>query len=141
MLYSCERYGKANPGLAKLEELAKVLNQMKCPVCGIEMVWTCDRFDRSGIRKRVVTLQHDRNGDFKLICFSCNSRHYFHGGDTFYTLPNGMKPCAVCKKLLPLDAFSRDKSMFLGRFSNCRACEAKRHLIRKAREALLGCNV
>lgn len=135
MRYQCKRYGKADPGLSKLEELAAGLQQMKCPSCGIEMVWTCGRFDRSGIRKRVVTLQHDRDGTFKLICFSCNSRHFSFEGDSFYTAPAGMKQCAVCKQTLPLDAFPKDKSMFLGRFSNCRQCESQRYLAYYRRNA------
>lgn len=40
------------------------------------------------------------------------------------------KPCTQCKQTLPLDAFSYDKRMKLGRTSQCRECSRQWHKAR-----------
>lgn len=94
MRVCAKRWGKAIPSKEHLVELVAqiVAADMRCQVCGCQMNW----LKREG-HKTVVTLQHDRSGEFRLICFSCNVKHQFHDGDEFYAAPANSKRCPACK--------------------------------------------
>lgn len=109
------RYGeKAIPPREVIESLlnAALASGMKCPSCGRTMNW----LKKDG-QSTVITLQHDRDGGFRAICFGCNVRHQFHPNDTFYSLPAGHKRCQACKNNKPTaDFYSPSRA-------NCRQCE------------------
>lgn len=110
---------KSVPSWEELLVLASrlVKEGMTCQVCGRQMNW----LRGEGI-KTVVTLQHDRSGDYRLICLSCNSRHQHCSGDSFYSIPEGQKSCTACKIVKPLAEFYRHKSNPCGVRSECKAC-------------------
>lgn len=119
MRSSAKRDGKYVPTPSEIRNA--IPSPFLCPACGIKMNWK-----RSAGAKTQATLQHDRSGDIKIICASCNSRHHHYDGDSFYDLPQGKKRCSDCKEVLSTDDFFVDKSTFTGRKSCCKACSTKR---------------
>lgn len=111
--------GKAVPTDQQLESLAAELVDMKCPCCGAEMNWVGEP-----VATR-VTLQHDRDGvTVRLICKSCNSRHRFMPGDSFYQLKPGYKFCPRCEDVKPISEFPKDATQpRTGRASFCNPCK------------------
>lgn len=79
MRMSAQTAGKKRPTFATLERL--VPPGLVCPACGRRMNW----LKRDGAAS-MVTLQHDRSGRLRLICFTCNVQHWRFPGDTFYAL-------------------------------------------------------
>lgn len=122
--------GKTVPTYEWLE--SNVPNDMKCPTCRRVMNWR--QFEGAST---VITLQHDRNGDFNFLCLACNSRHGAMQGDSFYELPEDHKMCPRCKEVKHLDNFCTDTN---GRWKNkksiCRDCSTKYHAewVSKTRE-------
>ena len=94
MGYKAKADGKAVPALAWLE--ANVPEGMVCPCCHRTMNWL-----RKDGGSTCITLQHDRDGTMRLICFGCNSRHSHMPGDSFYQLPSGTKKCHYCGEIKP----------------------------------------
>lgn len=113
--------GKSVPSTAELDELLP--KDMKCPACKRTMNW----FSKDG-RSTMVTLQHDRNGNHRLICHACNSRHARMPGDSFYEIPAGHKYCSGCANIKPYAEFH--KSFTEGRWNNlfqyCKTCVSER---------------
>lgn len=112
------------------EELVSLFNDlitkgMKCGHCQSVMVW-------NGRAANVVTLQHDRNGTIRLLCLSCNSRHYTYPGDEFYNYPLNWAFCPMCKTAKHESNFYRKRN---GRRSSyCKSCK---HLIAKREYAAI----
>ncbi len=118
MRKAAKKGGKTVPPQEVLEDMARVVvaNAMRCPACGRAMNWLF----KDG-RSTVLTLQHDRSGEWKLICKGCNSRHHLLPGDMFYGLPGGHKRCPKCEKIKPHSEFCTIKTT--GEFaSGCRDC-------------------
>jgi hypothetical protein len=94
-------------------------NGMKCPHCGIKMNWS-----RSDGMMSVLSLQHDRSGDLRLICMGCNVRHAAVPGDRFFDIPLDHKHCPQCKTVKLIESnFYRLSSGNLS--SWCRACRKR----------------
>lgn len=91
-----------------------------CQPCGRTMNWLAQENAST-----VVTLQHDRDGGFRLICSRCNAQHRLVPGDEFYNIPPGHKRCPNCGKNKPLDQFYRDSSTVNGVQSYCALCIKK----------------
>ena len=106
--------------IKELEAMFKTLvdSGMVCPACGRKMNWR-----KSEGVSTIVTLQHDRAGDLRLICLGCNSRHQHYPGDSFYDLPEGKKHCPSCGKIKPLAEFYPHPTYFLGVRTACQMCE------------------
>ena len=112
MRASSKYFGKEPPSYEWLHR--NISKDMICPVCGIKMNWQA----KDG-RASIITIQHDRDGEMRLICMSCNSKHYFMPGDSFFKLPNGHRYCRRCDQVLPLENFSK-------RASYCKICNCER---------------
>lgn len=113
-------YGKTVPSREQIKILFDILvkNGMRCPGCQCLMHWTV----RLGPLRSVVSLQHDRSGQIKLICQSCNTRHHHVKGDLFYEIPKGSKYCCGCNQILTLESFSSSSTSLLAVRSRCRKC-------------------
>jgi hypothetical protein len=130
MRHGAQRGEKAIPSFELLDQLFQELRleSWKCPACKRTM----NLLMKDG-HASMVTLQHDRGGAIRLICFSCNSRHQHHPGDTYYELPEGHKRCHVCEKIKPLEEFYT-------RMSPCKTCQREKaksyfHANKEARNA------
>lgn len=113
--------GKTVPSKEQMEELICSVGDMGCPVCKIKMNWLA----RDG-KKTCITLQHNRDGSFALICFSCNVKHQFMPGDSFYDLNPGYKFCQMCKTEKMISEFFADKRLSCGKKSYCKICANKK---------------
>lgn len=101
---SARSSGKYTPTPGEMNQMVEALiaNGMKCEACSVEMVWGTGERGRSD----VVSLQHDRSGDVRLICMGCNIRHYTFPDDTFYNHADRQSAhCARCHRTLPLSSF------------------------------------
>ena len=121
MRSAAKRHGKACPSTGEIESL--IPNPFVCIGCDREMHW----LRGTGPVSQQATLQHDRNGEIKIICFGCNTRHASHPDDTFYEIPNGHKFCPDCREVKPQSNFSKDASRPIGLKSYCKPCSSKRH--------------
>jgi hypothetical protein len=109
--------GKTVPSYEELEECLNLLIDFLCPHCHRRMCWR-----RRDGQSTVLTLQHDRSGKFKFLCFGCNTAHQFDQGDEFYNRTPGRKTCRDCGLELPLDAFWKDRRVKTGVKSYCKRC-------------------
>lgn len=101
MRRQARRSGKTVPPYGILHQLLKgLMPKLLCPVCKRTMGWK-----RNEVGGRVLTLQHDRSGEFRLICLTCNIRHTGYRGDDFYTIGKTHKHCGGCNKMLPRSSF------------------------------------
>lgn len=116
------RDGKFVPTKEQIEAL--VPKNMECPACHRTMTWL-----RVGGASQQISLQHDRDGQLRLLCLGCNTRHSVHKGDSFYDIPPGHKFCAQCGCNKPLEQFSIDRSRPIGRKAYCKPCASVRHKI------------
>lgn len=128
MRYDAKQKRKSVPTMDELLSLAMAVTQraMRCECCDRTMNWLL----REG-HSTVVTLQHDRSGRFRLICFACNTRHSKHPGDSFYEIPKGSKKCFGCGAVKPHSEFHRNRASRDGMQTRCRECQKvadiKRH--------------
>jgi hypothetical protein len=127
-----QNMGKTVPSKeALLALIDKLISQgMKCIGCDRVMRWLGNKGESS-----LVTLQHDRNGDFRLICLGCNTRHAYHPGDTFYDVKPGEKICNGCGKVKGVSEFNKDLTRPGGLRSCCRDCQKIRNA-RRNRKAV-----
>jgi hypothetical protein len=130
MRATARQFSKIAPSFDWLE--SAVPRGMICPVCDRRMVWR-------GKGSRVITLQHDRSGEMRLMCKQCNTRHAKMPGDSFYSLPKDHKYCPECKTAKTLDSFWRDITRWRGVFTYCIPCGKKRNSgdIQSARRRLV----
>lgn len=94
--------GKRIPTYEELSSMAATLiaNDMKCWHCGQKTQWAGKRSDT-----HTITLQHDRSGEIRFLCKTCNARHQFFPGDTFYDVPLDHKFCPKCKRTMHASEF------------------------------------
>jgi rRNA maturation endonuclease Nob1 len=85
-------------------------------------------------RSTVISLQHDRSGDIRLMCHACNTRHAKMPGDLFYEVGPDKHRCPRCERILPLNAFWKDRSgdKWRNRWSYCKDCGGEINKIRYA---------
>ena len=95
MRVSAKHNGKPVPSYEWLEDTWNAL-QGKCPICQREINWLS-----SDGTSTVITLQHDRCGNLRLLCLSCNTRHASFCGDSFYSADPTKRVCPRCRKELP----------------------------------------
>lgn len=103
--------GIAVPSFDKLSGMFAALGESpKCPVCerGMSLSLADGTKTKGEARTSVVTVQHDRDGGFRLICFGCNLKHWTHDGDTFYKHGAGYRRCAYCGNVKPIAEFIRE---------------------------------
>lgn len=122
MRSTAKRDNKTVPSYDQLESLWLEC-QGKCFVCRRAFNW----LSVEG-RATVVTLQHDRSGSMRLLCVSCNTRHAFFDGDSFYEADQSHRTCPRCEHNLPLSVFAADNyNRWNNKKTYCRACSAKYH--------------
>lgn len=111
--------GKSIPSFELLESLFDdaEASGFVCSVCCREM-----NLVRSGGQSTTISLQHDRDGGYRLICLGCNVKHQFCPGDSFYDVPEGTKRCNACGFVLPKTEFYRSKHSPNGLRSACKEC-------------------
>ncbi len=120
--------GKTVPSYDTLEALVKALKSFRCPICSVDMVWF-----RKESSTRVITLQHDHSGEFRLICFSCNTAHQFVPRDGFYKKSKHTRYCQDCKTFKPLGEFFKDKRLNDGVKTYCKGCANRRTYVWRRR--------
>jgi len=126
MMDGCKRHGKDNPGRKWLDrELDKVeANGMRCPLCGCSVVF---KGNRSKVGN-VISLQHDNDGNMRLICVTCNVKHQTMG-DSIYKHGPDKRRCNRCKEVLHRSRFGKFRNSERGRereHSYCRECNKAR---------------
>lgn len=120
MVYRSRYRNQVTPTLAELELLIPA--DMRCPTCLRTMNWLA----KDG-HSTVAAIQHDRGGAVRILCQGCNARHGKMPGDSFYSLPPGMKVCGKCGEIKTLDEFHlRSSSGFSRRAFRCKPCQAER---------------
>lgn len=108
------------PSHQELETLLDVTNGMACIGCNTKMVWT-----RKENNKKVMTLQHDRDGTLRFLCQSCNARHVGFEEDSFYSNLKLKLFCHRCKEPKTKQDLYPDKRYFTGYTNWCRNCFSK----------------
>lgn len=131
MKYDAQASGKVIPDDAVIQSLfdAAIADGMKCPVCGVVMNWRA-----TDGRKTVLSLQHNRDGTFGLMCLGCNVRHQFYPGDDFYSIPAGHRHCKGCNVTKPLTEFSAHrypKRQAVYPRTLCKKCDSGREMRRR----------
>lgn len=121
MRHAAKQRGVFVPSLDEME--AAVPLDMKCPHCKVQMVWR-----RKDGGPQMITLQHDRSGEWRFLCMACNSHHAHHPGDTFYDVPKGHKRCPACQETSPLDNFHKSNAFASGHTPYCRKCMREKRL-------------
>lgn len=121
--------GKSVPSVADLEILFKENNHLKCPCCSKQMAM---RSDGAGTRD-VVSLQHDSNGQVRLLCHSCNSSHGQKPSDMLYFIPETHKYCAKCGDIRLKHNFYPNTTTRDGLQGYCKTCQSD--LARERRKA------
>lgn len=107
------------PTWQQLEWLLPV--DMVCHECDEPMIWTAPAGSTS--RGATISLQHYRDGSFGLIHHRCN---VIHGKLTVLgehdRLPEGMKACPRCEKILSIESFRESHCRPSGREAYCLDC-------------------
>lgn len=118
MSYNSAKNGKAFVSTKTIIKLLESSN-MLCHGCGQQMVW----FAKENTR-RVMSLQHNKDGTLELICRSCNTRHSFCPEDSYYTCDPNLQFCRRCKQWKPLVNFGHKTSKINKRESYCYQCNS-----------------
>src|SRR3990167_8061438 len=92
--------GKYVPTRDELLLMFRNLQDLKCLGCSLEMVLVGPQRER-----RMLTLQHDRDGRLRFLCKSCNPRHFAYQGDGFYTRRDDGRECKRCGVFKSWDKF------------------------------------
>ena len=124
MRRGCTQRNLHAPSEQELESLFNTLDKMRCPVCGDKMQLMPEG------RKGLVTIQHDRDGNVRLLCLACNVRHSDYPADTFYEKHQSEKWCNHCRQFRPLSRFNCDIHHKNGKRSWCKDCDNKAALTR-----------
>lgn len=120
--------GKAVPSVEELELMLLRLG-LFCPGCGTTMTFTAPSNDR----RHLMTLQHDRSGQMRLLCYSCNSRHPHMPGDLFYSKTAYTKWCNGCSQFRAVRDFAKHPSRISGLATRCRSCGNRKYSLVNAR--------
>lgn len=122
MRQSAKCKNKYAPSYTELENLFEKQG-LKCGLCNKTLNWS----SKDSPKDR-ITLQHDKSGDIKFLCLSCNSRHAKAGlGDRIYELGIDVKPCNNCKIIKQkVEFYTQGKSIQ----PNCKICQS---ILRKER--------
>src|SRR6056300_1129805 len=118
-----KKYGKKIPSINEFNTLWNNLtkNNFHCPSCNKKMLI---KVNGGEPRRDVISLQHWCNGEFGLICLSCNSRHGSSKlGDNWRDVPNGYKYCGKCEKIKTIKEFYKSSRAFDGFTSLCKWCD------------------
>jgi hypothetical protein len=122
MRESAKRRQVVVPSDAQLQSILDTAG-MDCPVCHRTMNWL-----REEGTQTVVTLQHDRDGNMRFLCMSCNCRHWAYDGDSFYEVGPDQKRCNHCGQVKPLADFcTNNANRWANKNNVCRACAAQAH--------------
>jgi RNase P subunit RPR2 len=138
MRYDAQASGKIVPTEAVVLSLltAAVAAGMKCPHCSRPMNWFRDQGHST-----IITLQHNRDGTFRIVCLGCNVRHQFQPGDSFFDVPAGSRFCKGCSTVKPLGdfyTFKKPDSDYRYVRTVCKQCDVKQAVIdirRRRKEA------
>jgi hypothetical protein len=133
MRYDAQASGKSVPTVeVLLQMIADLPTGMKCVVCDRQMNWL-----KADGHSTMATLQHDRDGGYRIICLGCNVRHQFYPGDSLYETPQGSKRCPSCGAIKPTSEFYPHNSNSNGLRSDCKPCSKKAAVvgIRRRRHA------
>jgi len=133
MRVDAKQKGKSVPSYEQLEKFLADLHNFECPHCHREMCW-----QRKDGPNRVLTLQHDRSGQIRFLCFACNTAHQFDNGDEFYNRTDGTKTCRDCGHKLPLSGFFKDRRVKTGVKPYCKQCANVRTYAWRREVAYLG---
>lgn len=126
MRCSAKAKGKTVPSWKELYHLLSKLCCLQCPHCKQQMVWL-----RSQNSRRVITLQHDRSGNIKFLCLSCNSSHgNLKTDDDFYKTPK-LFECRGCKKDKDLKSFYPNNGKPRPKDYLCKECYRASHRRKK----------
>jgi len=120
MRMSSKSAGKAQPTWEQLEAMHK---SMECPDCGRSMGWI-----RAESGNQTISLQHYADGTMALVCLRCNVQHGRMPGDSWRTLPAGMKLCQKCGVVKSESEFSADNraSSVKKKATACKPCMDKK---------------
>lgn len=123
MRHNASAKGKTVPSRELLLSMVAELErrELVCEACERKMNWL-----REDGASTIVTLQHDRDGGYRLICSRCNARHRLHPGDSFYDVPPNHKYCPGCRMVLHVQSFHADKRTVTGLQSQCAECKRTR---------------
>lgn len=106
--YNAKARGLSVPSLTTLEQMFNSDASKQCHHCGKVMIIHSD----FGTRSDVVTLQHRDDGEYELLCHTCNAAHGNIGAenrDVFYDIPAGSKRCPRCERIFNFADFGRSK--------------------------------
>lgn len=120
MRINAKRHNKSVPSYKELESMIQS-NGMKCFNCDKELNWL-----RKEDSKKVITLQHDDNGDLKFLCIGCNTTHAKSSRDLMYSINNDEKFCKSCNSIKSKKEFYKDNSRPCGLKSSCKQCSNER---------------
>lgn len=109
------------PSRSELETMFASLHNMECPLCTKTMLWSVGLTES---RSAVVTLQHDNDGNIRLLCFGCNARHSAYG-DAIYSKDLSKHVCTQCKQELPKSEFLVYTEGTSGVRSWCKKCNCE----------------
>lgn len=106
MRSKAKQNGKAIPSRELISQMVQsVINDgLRCPHCKVKMNWLA----RDG-RMRVLSLQHDRSGGFRILCLLCNMRHAAVRDDLFYEVKPGYRWCGKCDQILEMVKFQKSE--------------------------------
>ncbi len=122
MRSKAKRYKKFCPTWDTLEKL--IPYNMICPTCDKDMIWHTSL----GVRKDVISLQHNHNGNIILICHSCNVSHGNSKlGDNYFNIPKNHKYCPKCDKILNKIKFHKNKYIKNNLNGICKDCDNKKN--------------
>ncbi len=109
-----------NKYMPSWEELSEMLpKDMICNICNKQMIW----HKKLGKLNDVISLQHDNNGDIRLICFACNIGHRNSKlGDEYFNIQKDHKYCPECEKILSIKSFYKNKSKRDKHNNICKKC-------------------
>lgn len=148
MRYWSGKRGKTMPSMKNMWAMLENCSYMDCPSCGRHMHW-----NRNEGHAATITIQHDNDGQMRLMCLGCNGRHSTLG-DKFYGMVPGVdvppgdispddKWCSRCRNVKSKAAFTPSTKEGLQGW--CKPCSkehaakyhAKHHGVLKAdREAV-----
>lgn len=114
---------KYQPSWEELEYLFyNTIKDMQCPICEKKMIW----HGLLGTRKNVISLQHNNDDTIQFLCQPCNAGHGSSQlGDKYFDIPKNHKYCSVCKNILSINKFNKDRNSKDKHDHICKQCKSK----------------